>query len=126
MNESEPNQETQKIEKQTVVDAYKQFIDMGITSPDDLDLDDPAVIEANNLFDIWKKQNDKLGTAGDLETTLFYVDAGFTNRQYVEDVLLDFAGQLIGDEEESGDLELVQKMQERVDELKARLLPDVE
>ncbi len=52
MKESFPSPESgEKIKREQVVDAYKKFIDQGITNPDDLNLSDPEVQKANELFD---------------------------------------------------------------------------
>ena len=68
-------------------------------APTELDLNDPEVVEANNLFDRWQAQEDaKL--AGDkdkekrinFEKTMLFIDAGFTNLSYLGDVL-DWLGQ---------------------------------
>ena len=56
MKESFPTPE--KVSKEQAIEAYKNFVERGITSPDALDLDDPEVIEANSLFDKWQLQED--------------------------------------------------------------------
>lgn len=70
-----------------------------ITSPDLMDLNDPEVKEANELFYKWQAE-EQAKTQGDeraeaefnFAATTFYVDAGFTDRTYLEDVL-DFLEQ---------------------------------
>lgn len=85
MKESFPTPE--KISKDQVIDVYKKFVERGITSPDALDLDDLEVIEANNLFDKWQAQEDSNDERVNFEKTKLYVDAGFTDPNYLEDVL---------------------------------------
>ena len=77
----------EKISKDQVIDAYRKFVEMGITSPDALDLDDPEVTEANNLFDKWQAQEDSSDERVNFEKTKLYVDAGFTDPNYLEDIL---------------------------------------
>lgn len=54
-NESgyEPGESKSEISKEAVIDAYRKFVERGITHPDRLNLDDPEVIEANNLHYQW-------------------------------------------------------------------------
>jgi hypothetical protein len=87
--ESFPN-----ISREQALLAYKKFVGRGIASPDDLDLEDTEVIEANALFDQWQKQEDKKAENDidaeqriNFEKTMFYVDAGFTDPTYLEEVL---------------------------------------
>ncbi|MEK9157916.1 MAG: hypothetical protein AAB638_01895, partial [Patescibacteria group bacterium] len=60
-----------------------------VTSPDDLDLNDTEVIEANKLFVEWAKPDTPEGDSGrhNFEKTKFYVDVGFTDPEYLKDVL---------------------------------------
>lgn len=83
--------------RERTVDSYRKFIDRGITSPDDLDLDDPEVKEANKLFDKWQKEvdlqageNEEKKLRANIDKTVFYVDAGFTDPDYLDEVLNDW------------------------------------
>ena len=76
-----------KVSKEQVIEVYKKFVERGITSPDALDLNDPEVIKANNLFDKWQAQEDSNDERVNFEKTKLYVDAGFTDPNYLEDVL---------------------------------------
>ena len=95
MNEKFPTPESQeKISREQVISAYKKFVERGITSPDKLDLDDPEVIEANKLSDKWMAQEDSASEKDDdtamrsnFQKTMLYVDAGFTDSVYLDDVL---------------------------------------
>lgn len=98
MKESFPSPESrEKIKREQVVDAYKKFVNRGITNPDDLNLSDPEVQEANKLFDKWRTEEDA-GSAGNeelehrtnLSKTMLYVDAGFTDPAYLDEVLNDW------------------------------------
>lgn len=82
-----PSFEQQEVTREQVIEAYKKFVERGITSPDDLDMDDPEVIEANDLYQKWRSQQDPNDERVNFEMTKFYVDAGFTDSNYLEDVL---------------------------------------
>lgn len=90
--ESIPPQE-QPVARNEVVAAFRAFVACGITDPVDLDETDLEVKAANALLEKWVAQ-EKERTAGDpaaarqfnIERTTLYVDAGFTNPSYVEDV----------------------------------------
>lgn len=97
MGESFPSPESrEKIKREQVVDAYKKFVDRGITNPDDLNLSDFEVQEANKLFDRWRTEedassvgNEELEHRTNLSKTMLYVDAGFTDPTYLDEVLHD-------------------------------------
>lgn len=86
--------------RERAVETFQKFIDKGITNPDDLDLDDPEVKEANKLHDEWQKEIDlqagedeEKKLRANLEKTMFYVEAGFTDPQYLDEVLNDWLAQ---------------------------------
>jgi len=73
--------------------SYKKFVDAGITNPDDIPLDAPA----HKLFDEWRQQldneagdNEEQKLRADLAKTMFYVDAGFTDPEYLDEVLKEW------------------------------------
>ncbi len=80
--------------RQRAVTAAKALLEKGITNPDRMDLKDPEVKAANKLFFDWIKQGDIL-VHGDedaelrfnLAKTMFYVDAGFTDEKYLNEIL---------------------------------------
>lgn len=83
--------------KEIALNTYKQFIDKGVTSPDDLDLDDAEVKKANELYYEWQREIDlqagedeEKKLRANLEKTMFYVDAGFIDPQYLDEVLHDW------------------------------------
>jgi len=95
MDETKPYQESfPQISREQTLLAYKKFVDRGIKNPDALDLNDSEVIEANDLFNKWQSQED-VKAQGDadaeqrvnFEKTMFYVDAGFIDTVYLEEVL---------------------------------------
>ena len=95
MSESFSSPESKKeITREEVINVYKKFVERGIKSPDDLDLENPEVKEANELFDKWRTQedtqaegNEKLSHRINLSKTMLYVDAGFTDPGYLDEVL---------------------------------------
>lgn len=85
MKESFPKPE--KISKSQILDTYRKFIGRGITNPDSLDLNDPEVIKVNDLFEKWIASHDANDERVNFEKTKFYIDAGFTDPNYLKDVL---------------------------------------
>lgn len=75
--------------------AYRPFVEQGVTDPDRLDMADFAVESAHKLFYEWIEQGrvleswdiDDLRHRVNLQRTMFYVDAGFSGRNYLDDVL---------------------------------------
>ncbi len=98
MKESFPSPESKsEITREKVIDAYRKFVERGIKNPDDLDLEDPEVKEANELFDKWLEQEDARAEGNEesehrvnLATTMLYVDAGFIDPVYLNEVLKDW------------------------------------
>ena len=101
MKESFPTPESKKeITREEVINAYKKFVEQGIKSPDALDLENQEVKEANELFDKWRTQedtrvegNEELSHRINLSKTMLYVDAGFTDSGYLDEVLKDWLAQ---------------------------------
>ncbi len=54
MSESEGSEP--QFNREQVVDAFRKFVEKGITHPDDLPLDDQEVISANALQKEWVSQ----------------------------------------------------------------------
>lgn len=91
-----PNQEGREMQvsREMVIDAYRKFVERGITNPDELDLNDSDVKEANKLFDKWQAQEENRAGADEesekrfnLARTMLYIDTGFTHPEYLKDVL---------------------------------------
>lgn len=107
----------EKIEKEAVVNAYSKFVEQGIDSPDELDLDDPGVKEAQELFDKWRNGLED-NARSNFEVTRFYVEAGFNNPDYMMHVLAwlyNDAGELDRDDTNE---ELTQLRQDYADEMR--------
>ena len=82
------------ITREAVIAAYRQLIEHGIKNPFDLELESSEVKAAQKMFDSWRSQEGELvkwSVEGEervnLSTTMLYVDAGFTDPAYLEDVL---------------------------------------
>jgi hypothetical protein len=113
------------------VDNFRKFVERGITNPDDLDLNDPEVIEANRILDIWDAEQRKLADdAGTLAARLEYnlsrstilVDAGFSDPDYLDEVANDWlGGNDLADAQEAGLTEIAELIQARIDEINNRL-----
>ncbi len=91
--EKSPTESEPQITREAVIEAYKPFIEQGITTPDNLDLNNPEVKAANELFDKWREQldhnaegNEEAELRANLDKTMFYVDAGFKDPIYLEEV----------------------------------------
>jgi len=83
-----------EITREEVIVAYKKFIEQGIKNPDNLDPKNIEVKKANELFYQWQAQedaraegNEELMHRTNLSKTILYVDAGFTDPNYLEEIL---------------------------------------
>jgi hypothetical protein len=111
MNEWPSSPESKKIiTKVEVIEMYKKFVDQGIRHPDDLNLEDPEVRAANELFYAYVEQEDALTEGNEeselrnnLSKTMLYVDAGFTDPIYLDEVLNDWLAQDAGRAEKQSD-----------------------
>ena len=119
-----PSAEQPEVKKEDVIAAFKKFVDRGITSPDSLDLNDPEVIEANRLLDSWWEKEEKsvpeVDKIANHVRTMIMVDAGFSDSNYLLDVL-DWLNQDLENAEET-DLETADKIREAIARVRA-LLP---
>lgn len=94
MLESFSTPESPKVTREEVINAYKKFTESGIGDPAELDLADPEVIKANELYDKWAAQGDakdiqysEVRRRHDFDKIMINIDAGFTGRGYLEDAL---------------------------------------
>lgn len=122
--------EEPKFTREQVVDAFRIFPQRGITNPDDLPLHDPDVISANALLQVWDNQQKaevrKLNTPeADLEHTLsrstIYVDAGFSDPVYLDEVAHDWFTQDLQEAEGAGLSEIAAKIQSKIAEIRTKL-----
>lgn len=92
--------------KEAALFGYKKFVDAGATNPADVPTDAPE----HELFYEWQKQLD--ARAGDdeekqkqasIEKTMFYIDAGFNDPDYLDEVLNDWLAQDAEEAEKDSD-----------------------
>lgn len=116
MKESIPTPEN--VSRDQVVDAYKKFAEQGYPDPGGLNLDDPEVIAAQDLFDKWAANQDSNDERVNFEKTKLFIDAGFTGPAYLEEVL----GWLLQDahnaEKDINDPDRVQLRKDMAEEIK--------
>jgi hypothetical protein len=131
-NEVVGSSEPEHFSRVQVIDGFRGFVERGITNPDDLDLNDPEVIEANRILDIWDAEQRKLveeaenRLAAELEYNLsrstMLVDAGFSDPDYLDEVANDWlGGNDLPDAQAAGLTEVADKIQARIDEINNRL-----
>ncbi|QQG43779.1 MAG: hypothetical protein HYW45_02035 [Candidatus Daviesbacteria bacterium] len=130
MNENIPSSEKPRFTREQVVDAFRKFPPKGIASPDDLPLNDPEVISANAVLQVWDNQQkaevQRLGTQeANLEYTLsrstIHVDAGFSDPDYLDEVANDWLAQDLQEAEDAGLTETARKIQAKIDEIETKL-----
>ncbi|KKT81627.1 MAG: hypothetical protein A3B99_00570 [Candidatus Yanofskybacteria bacterium RIFCSPHIGHO2_02_FULL_44_12b] len=107
----------EKVSKERAIDAYKKFVEQGIKSPDALDLDDPEVIEANNLFEKWRAGLED-SARSNFEATKFYLDAGFDDPDYMLYVLSWLYSDANDLGKDANDLELTQLRNDMANEMR--------
>lgn len=126
MTESEENPEKPSPTRQQAVDAFKKFVERGVASPDDLDVNDPEVIEANKVLDAWSvvaeqraKQSPSPSAMQEfnLSRSTVHTDAGFKDPDYLDEVANDWLVQDLQAAQDAGFSELAQKIQSKRDEL---------
>jgi hypothetical protein len=133
MSETNPNIEkevAQEVTKEQLIAAYTKLREeRNIHNPDDFDLQEPEVIRINNMYFSWiKSMDDKASSIGtqkakleaDIVTTMFYVDAGFDDPDYLDEVASDFlentlaAAEEITDEDVSDVIEQIHSAQAQI------------
>ena len=123
-----PSPESASVLKERALEAYKKLIDRGVKNPDNLDLNDSEVKVANELFYSWQKQVDaEVGEdravqhEANFSKTLFYYEAGFTDPQYLADVVgwLQQDLQNVDEESEAPLPELAEKIKTKISEIES-------
>jgi hypothetical protein len=129
-NESVGSSEQQNSSRDQVIASFRKVVERGIANPDDLDLTDPGVIEANRVLDTWDAEQRRIATeAGTLEADLEYaldrstilLDAGFSDPDYLYEVANDWLKGDLTRASIGGLPELAAKIQAKIDEINARL-----
>jgi vacuolar-type H+-ATPase subunit I/STV1 len=128
---SEKPAELEHYTREQVIAAFRQFVERGITNPDNLDLNDSEVIKANQILNSWEAEQQEIvkeaGTkAAELEynfsRTVIFVDAGFSDPLYLEDVANDMLDTVdLPEAQEAGLEELATRIQAKIDEINAQL-----
>src|SRR3989344_4508166 len=130
MSEDILSTEEPRFSREQVVDAFKVFPKIGIVNPDDLSPGDSDVISANALLQVWSNQRQlevqRIGTPeAELEFTLerstIHVDAGFSDPDYLDEVVNDWLAQDLQSAEDAGLTELAAKIQAKINEIEAKL-----
>lgn len=130
MSEPTPSSEIPQYSREQVIEAFRRFPQRGINNPDDLPEVDPEVIEANNILDTWTKQTQseaqrKATPGANLEFTFdrstIFVDAGFSDPDYLDEVANDWLAQDLQEAEEAGLTEIASKIQAKINQIEAKL-----
>jgi len=132
MSEDITSPEEIRITREQVVEAFRKFPARGIANPDDLPLDDSEVISANALLQVWDNQQkaevQRLGIPeANLEYTLsrstIYVDAGFSDPDYLDEVANDWLAQDLQKAKDAGLTEMAQRIRAKIDEIETKREP---
>ena len=125
-----PSSEIPQYSREQVIESFKRFPQRGIQSPDDLSEADPEVVEANNILDVWTKQAQdeakrKATPEANLEFTFdrstIFVDAGFSDPDYLDEVANDWLAQDLQEAEDAGLTEIASKIKSKIDQIEAKL-----
>ncbi|OGM75347.1 hypothetical protein A2382_04635 [Candidatus Woesebacteria bacterium RIFOXYB1_FULL_38_16] len=118
------------LDREVVVQAFCEFVLEGVTHLDELLVEEGRVKEANKLLDRWTVQEERrVEQVGTLEERLrfnlsqstVFVDAGFSDPQYLEEVIDDWLDQDLHNAEEAGLDETASLIQKKIEEIKARI-----
>jgi hypothetical protein len=108
--------------REQVVRKLAKFTRLGFINPDDLELDSPRVQRANDAIDEWAATIESHESVeADLEYALtrstIYVDAGFHDRDYLDEVANDWLAQDEQTALQNGLTELAAKIRAKRDEI---------
>lgn len=126
MNEQTPSSEIPQYNREQVIEAFRKFPQRGINHPDDLPESDPEVIEADNILDSWTRQaQDEAQRLATPEANLkftfdrntIFVDAGFSDLDYLDEVAHDWLAQGLQEAEDEGLTEIASQIQAKIDEI---------
>ena len=130
MVEEEPSRESSQYKHDQVLEVLKKFVEKGYTSPDDLPLSDSEVINANRILDLWSKQAERLAQEDtkpgamlefQLTRSTIYVDTGFLDRDYLDEVANDWLVQDLQIAEDQGQKEIAAKIRAKIDQINSKL-----
>lgn len=132
MSESDHSPEAPQYSREEALAAFESFVRQGITSPDDLPLEDPQVVAAGRILDSWSDRAEREALQSrspsamfefELSRSTFYIDAGFSDPDYLLEVAEDWLVQNLDEAEEKGLTDVAAKIQAKIDEILARLEP---
>lgn len=118
------------VTREQVMAAYRPFVLAGYTSPDDLPAAGREIERANALFGEWQMaamEAAEVSEAADarlqyeLELSLLYVDAGFTDPEYLDEVANDWLLQSLEEAEEKNWTQIA----EHIRALRAKILAEL-
>ena len=127
--EAMSNPEVPQYTREQVVEGFRKFVERGVTNPDDLASGDPEVDEAQAAYFAWNAQekakadrnpDPAAGLEYSLSASTLYLDAGFSDPDYVDEVANDWLDQDLERAESEGLTEVAAKIQAKIDELNAR------
>ncbi len=130
MSEQAPPSEIPHYTREQVIEAFRKFPKRGLVNPDTLPVSDPEVIEANGILYVWTKQAQNEATRkGTIEANLefaidrstIFVDAGFTDTDYLDEVANDWLAQDLQEAEDAGLTEVVSRIQAKINEIESKL-----
>lgn len=102
MNEKGPSSTEYEnpITREVLIAEFKKFVDEGITHPNDMDPRNPKFQKELQLYNSWCEQlkaqagnNEQLQHQSNLMQTMFFIDAGFSDPDYLDEVLNDWLAQ---------------------------------
>ena len=130
MSEREPSSERPHFSREQVIAAFRKFVDRGFAAPEDLPLDDPEVIAANEIFYSWVADVDqqakrRADPEADFELTLskttIFVDAGFDDPSYLEEIAYDLLDKDYQEALGAGLPDAAGHIRSKIEEIKARI-----
>ncbi|GAC1391323.1 MAG: hypothetical protein NVSMB46_03430 [Candidatus Saccharimonadales bacterium] len=112
--------------RENIVDKLQQLLKFG-KHPDGLPHDDPEVVAAHRLYfdyceNILQTQTNNLTPENSLNLSTIYVDAGFDDPDYLDEVANDWLTQDLLTAETVGQTEMVEQIRAKIDEINNRII----
>lgn len=130
MTEDLKTPEVPQITREEVVEAFKPFLQRGISNPDDLPRNDPEFTTAHDLHETWiLQQKEKARKSGTLAAQLEYalssstvfIDAGFSDPDYLDEVANDWLAQDLQSAEDAGLIDISSRIKAKIEEIEAKI-----
>lgn len=132
MSEMEPSPEQNpQYTREHVLEGLRKLSEKGIKRPEDLSPSDPDAIEAERILDEWRAQSTRRAEESqdpfakylnNLEQITIFVDAGFSDPDYLDEVAKDWLAQDLQEAIDDGLPEVAAKIQAKIDEIEAKLV----